>query len=265
MEKTHRARKRFGQNFLKDQHIINTIVAAAELQAGDRVVEIGPGQGALTHLILPQVSEMHIIEIDRDLAHTWDSLEPPGLHVHTGDALRLDWTTLLKNPPYKLIANLPYNISTQVLFKIIDQREYFSTLVLMFQKEVAERLRARAGSKEYGALTVLCQLWFDVGSIVTVGPQAFVPRPKVTSEVLRFKRRDNPKINIDNPDFFTRVVKAAFAQRRKTLRNTLQNQGFDASSVESAAQAIGLDLKRRGETLDIYEFGALVQALQRFA
>ncbi|MGC9518691.1 MAG: 16S rRNA (adenine(1518)-N(6)/adenine(1519)-N(6))-dimethyltransferase RsmA [Desulfuromonadaceae bacterium] len=263
MNRPHRARKRFGQNFLRDPNIIRTIISAAQLQPEDRVVEIGPGQGALTRGIAPHVAHMDLMEIDRDLAAEWENATPEGVVVHTGDALQLEWDEVLIHPPYKLVANLPYNISSPILFKIIEQRHLFSSLVLMFQKEVAQRLRAHPGTKNYGILTVLCQLWFDVESVIDVPPQAFAPRPKVDSEVLRFVRRAQPRAAVDDPHLFKRVVKAAFAQRRKTLRNSLTSQGFTPADIDAAAAHLSLDLKRRGETLDLAEFAALSHALQQ--
>lgn len=262
MTQDHRARKRFGQNFLRDQNVIRAIIAAARLGPDDKVVEIGPGRGALTHILAPEVAEMHLMEIDRDLAAEWETSTQAGVKVHTGDALQLEWRSFLCDPPYKLVANLPYNISSQILFKVIEHRELFSTLVLMFQKEVAQRLRAQPGTKNYGILTVLCQLWFDVEPVISVGPQAFTPQPKVDSEVLRFTNLEEPRVLVDDPRLFIRVVKAAFAQRRKTLRNTLQSQGFDAEDVDTAAAKIELDLKRRGETLELKEFATLSNALK---
>lgn len=263
MTQSHRARKRFGQNFLRDQNVIRAIIAAARLEPDDKVVEIGPGRGALTHILAPAVAQMHLMEIDRDLAAEWDAGTHAGVMVHTGDALQLEWRSFLCNPPYKLVANLPYNISSQILFKVIEHRELFSTLVLMFQKEVAQRLRAQPGTKNYGILTVLCQLWFDVEPVISVGPQAFTPQPKVDSEVLRFTNLEEPRVQVDDPRLFIRVVKAGFAQRRKTLRNTLQSQGFDAVAIDTAAAQIGIDLKRRGETLELEEFATLSNALNR--
>jgi 16S rRNA (adenine1518-N6/adenine1519-N6)-dimethyltransferase len=261
MTQSHRPRKRFGQNFLHDQNVIRAIVTAAKLEQYDKVLEIGPGRGALTHLIAPAVAEMHLMEIDRDLAAKWESQQYPGVHVHTADALKLDWGALLSAPPYKLVANLPYNISSQILFKVIEHRLLFSTLVLMFQKEVAQRLRAQAGTKNYGILTVLCHLWFDVDPVIHVGPQAFTPQPKVDSEVLRFRRLAEPRANVTEPLFFIQVVKSAFAQRRKTLRNSLQSQGFDTADLDATASHIGLNLQRRGETLNLTEFAALANTL----
>lgn len=262
MDKYHRPRKRFGQNFLHDQNIIAAIIAAAQLDSTDHVLEIGPGQGALTDKILPQVATLDIIEIDRDLAQSFVERNDEKLTIHVGDALRLNWEAILRGNNCKLIANLPYNISSQILFKMIDHRNHIQRMVLMFQKEVGDRLRAAPGSKEYGALTVLCQLWFDVSRVILVPPGSFRPPPKVVSEVLKFERLDQPRVDVDDPLFFRRVVKAAFAQRRKTLRNCLCAAGFDTALVDRVAQILDLDMGRRGETLDIEEFSLLAKQLQ---
>ncbi len=259
---SHRPRKRFGQNFLKDKNVIAATVAAAELTVEDHVLEIGPGQGALTDQMIDRVASLDIIEIDRDLATFFQARSETHLTVHVGDALRLDWAAILQHPPYKLVANLPYNISSQILFKMIAHRHLIERMVLMFQKEVGDRLRAAAGTKDYGALTVLCQLWFDVSRVALVPPTAFFPQPKVMSEVLCFKQREQPRAQVDDPAFFTRVVKASFAQRRKTLRNCLAAAGFSAEQLEQVTAQTGLDFGRRGETFTIEEFAQLTHALQ---
>nr|WP_320050837.1 16S rRNA (adenine(1518)-N(6)/adenine(1519)-N(6))-dimethyltransferase RsmA [uncultured Desulfuromonas sp.] len=259
---SHRPRKRFGQNFLKDKNVIAATIAAAELSSDDHVLEIGPGQGALTDQMISRVASLDIIEIDRDLATFFQARPESHLTVHVGDALRLDWAKILLNPPYKLVANLPYNISSQILFKMIDHRHLIERMVLMFQKEVGDRLRAQPGNKDYGALTVLCQLWFDVKSVVLVPPGAFYPPPKVMSEVLCFTKREQPRAEVDNASFFARVVKASFAQRRKTLRNCLGAAGFSPEQLERVTEQIGLDFSRRGETLTIEEFAQLSHVLQ---
>jgi len=262
MQKYHRPRKRFGQNFLHDQNIISAIISAAELKETDHVLEIGPGQGALTQRILPHVATLDIIEIDRDLAQGFVERNDDKLTIHIGDALRLDWQQVLRFDNYKLIANLPYNISSQVLFKIIEHRRHFERMVLMFQKEVGDRLRAQPGSKQYGALTVMCQLWFDVSRVVLVPPSSFRPPPKVMSEVLKFERLEQARVHVDDPIFFQRVVKASFAQRRKTLRNCLSAAGFSSSNIETAQVEAEIDMQRRGETLSIQEFADLALQLQ---
>ncbi len=262
METYHRPRKRFGQNFLHDQSVISAIIAAAQLNSTDHILEIGPGQGALTQRILPQVATLDIIEIDRDLAQSFVESNHDKLTVHVGDALRLDWREILRDDNYKLIANLPYNISTQILFKMMEHRQHFTRMVLMFQKEVGDRLRAQPGTKEYGALTVMCQLWFDVDRVLLVSPQSFRPPPKIMSEVLKFDRLEQPRVRVDDQEFFQRVVKAAFAQRRKTLRNCLHAAGFSKSSVDITQEAGTIDMRRRGETLSIQEFAQLATQLQ---
>ncbi|OQY18355.1 MAG: ribosomal RNA small subunit methyltransferase A [Desulfobacteraceae bacterium 4572_35.1] len=262
MEKYHRPRKRFGQNFLHDQNIIAAIIDAARLNQNDHVLEIGPGQGALTAKILPKVATLDIIEIDRDLAQTLVDRDDERLTVHVGDALRLDWDSILHADNYTLIANLPYNISSQILFKMIEHRNRIACMVLMFQKEVGDRLRAQPGSKEYGALTVMCQLWFDVSRVILVPPSAFRPAPKVISEVLKFERLPHARVEVDDAVFFSRVVKASFAQRRKTLRNCLCAAGFAPAVVDKVADNIDLDVGRRGETLTIQEFSVLAKQLR---
>ncbi len=258
----HRPKKRFGQNFLRDRNVVEQIIAAAELQNTDRVLEIGPGLGAMTDRMLELVEEVNVMEVDRDLAERMRAREDANLRVHEGDALVLEWQDLLPAPPYKLVANLPYNISSQILFRILDHRRLLGRLVLMFQKEVGDRLVAAAGTKEYGILSVFCQLWYDIRRVTLVPPGAFHPAPKVTSVVLRFDPLPEARVQIGDEAFFRRVVKGAFAQRRKTLRNSLVGSGFDAACVEAALATSAIDAGRRGETLSLKEFAMLAAALQ---
>jgi 16S rRNA (adenine1518-N6/adenine1519-N6)-dimethyltransferase len=257
----HRPRKRFGQNFLRDQHVLDRIVAAADLQANDRIMEIGPGLGALTGRLLATSLPVMAVEIDRDLGAALQSREEQNLDVRTGDVLRLDWTELLQNPPYKLIANLPYNISSQVLFKVLEHRQAFLRLVLMFQKEVGDRLLASEGTRDYGILSVLMQTWFRIERVVKVSPGAFFPPPKVDSVVLCFEPLAEPRLALNDEELFRKLVRGAFAQRRKTLRNSLLGSGWPAEQIDQALAAVGIDPGRRGETLQIEEFGALANVL----
>lgn len=257
----YRPKKRFGQNFLQDRSVVARILEAADLQPCDHVLEIGPGLGALTDRLLPQVARLHVIEVDRDLGERLQSRPEDNLEVHLGDALALDWEQLLPEPPYKLVANLPYNISSQILFKLLDHRQLFSRLVLMFQAEVGDRLRAGPGGKDYGILSVLCQVWFDVRQVVRVPPGAFYPPPKVNSVVLRFDALPQPRIPLADERFFRRVVKGAFSQRRKTLRNSLNGSGLGFDGLEEALRSAGIDPGRRAETLSLEEFGRLTQVL----
>jgi 16S rRNA (adenine1518-N6/adenine1519-N6)-dimethyltransferase len=258
----HRPKKRFGQNFLRDQQVVERILGAAELEHSDNLLEIGPGLGALTDRLLPCVGQLHVMELDRDLAASLQARPENNLQVHMGDALRLDWGELLTEPPYKLVANLPYNISSQILFKILDNRQLFSRLVLMFQQEVGDRLCAEPASKQYGILSVLCQNYFDVRRVVRVPPGAFFPPPKVHSVVLRFDALDQPRVAVTDERFFRRVVKGAFGQRRKTLRNSLQGAGLSFDGLVEAMAEIDIDAKRRAETLSLEEFGALAEMLR---
>jgi len=258
----HRPQKRFGQNFLHDTRVIDQILSAADLSSADRVLEIGPGLGVLTDRMLPKAGQVVVMEVDRNLVERLKHRTEANLAVFEGDALHLDWNSILAEPPYKLVANLPYNISSQILFKILDHRPLFSQLVLMFQKEVGDRLAAGPGTRDYGILSVLCQVWFDIRKVVNVPPGAFNPPPKVHSIVLEFQARDEPRVAIDDPGFFRKVVKASFAQRRKTLRNSLTGSGFSAENVDMALSRCGIDPGRRGETLSLTEFSQLARELK---
>jgi 16S rRNA (adenine1518-N6/adenine1519-N6)-dimethyltransferase len=259
----HRPKKRFGQNFLRDHSVIDRILAAAELGPTDQVLEIGPGMGALTDRMLPLVERLQVMELDRDLIAALEGRQAANLIIHEGDALRFDWPELLGPGPFKLVANLPYNISSQILFKLLDHRQLFSRAVLMFQKEVGDRIAASPGTRDYGILSVFCRLWFDVRRVVTVPPGAFHPPPKVTSVVLAFDPLAEARVLVADEPFFRRVVKAAFAQRRKTLRNTLAASGLGFPGFEARLAEAGIDPGRRGETLDLTEFAHLAELLRQ--
>lgn len=258
---SHRPRKRFGQNFLRDRSVIDKIMAAAALDSSDRVLEIGPGMGALTDRLLESGATLTAFEVDRDLGAELLARRDERLSVHVGDALKLDWTALLPAPPYKLVANLPYNISSQILFKILDHRALFAGLVLMFQKEVGDRIVAAPSTRDYGILSVLMQTWYQVERVVKVPPGAFFPPPKVDSVVLHFTPLDCPRAEVADETCYRRLVKGAFAQRRKTLRNSLVGSGFDAGEIDEALQMTAIDAGRRGETLTIEEFAALSRVI----
>lgn len=258
---SYRPKKRFGQNFLRDRNIVDKIIAAADLSPTDHVLEIGPGLGAMTDRMLPLAGQVTVMEIDRNLVAKMHQRSETNLRVIEGDALDLDWSTLLTDPPYKLVANLPYNISSQILFKIIDHRYLFSRLVLMFQKEVGDRIGAAPGSRDYGAVSVLCQLHFDVRRVTLVAPGCFSPPPKVDSVVLEINPLKAPRVDVPDEPLFRRVVKGAFAQRRKTLRNTLCGSGFEPEDLDRAFEHTGIDPGRRGETLSLEEFSRLTLAI----
>ncbi len=257
----YRTKKRFGQHFLHDQSIIDKIIGAAQLQAEQEVVEIGPGLGVLTDRMLPLAAQVHVFEIDRDLIERLNARQDPRLQVHAGDVLKLPLAQILAQPPYTLVANLPYNISTQIVFRLLEHRNLFRRMVLMFQREVGERLVAEPGGKDYGILSVLCQLWYEMRLVTLVKPGAFNPPPKVDSIVLDFTPLARPRVDPINEAFFLRVVKAAFTQRRKTLRNSLLAGQFSAVDIDRALQSTDIDPVRRGETLNLDEFSRLTKSL----
>jgi len=257
----HRFKKRFGQNFLQDRHVIERILAAAQLHPGEQVVEVGPGRGALTEPLLAASGAVTVCEIDPELIAYWNGRGLDGLKLLEGDVLEHDWSTLLSAPPYKMVANLPYNISTPILFKLIAHRELFSRLVLMFQREVGERLLAGPGCKEYGILSVLVQVWYDISKVVLVKPGSFYPPPRVDSLVLCFQPLEEPRVPLSGWDHFRCLVKAAFAQRRKSLRNTLSSGGWNREQIVAALEQAGIDSARRAETLSLEEFSRLSAAL----
>lgn len=261
---SHRPRKRFGQNFLHDQHVLDRIIEAADFQADDRILEVGPGPGALTSRLLATGLPVLAVEIDRDLGAALQARDEANLDVQIGDVLRIDWDELLQTPPYKLVANLPYNISSQILFKVLDHRHAFRRLVLMFQKEVGERLLAEEGTRNYGILSALIQPWFHIERVVKVPPGAFNPPPKVDSVVLCLEPLSEPRLDLRDEVLYRKLVKGAFAQRRKTLRNSLLGSGWAADLIDQAFLDAEINPGRRGETLNIEEFGALANLLSAY-
>ncbi len=256
----YRTKKRFGQHFLHDRSVIDKIIATAQLTPQQWVVEIGPGLGVLTDELLPRSAHVQVMEIDRDLIERLEARHDPRLTVHRGDVLKLPWREFLTHPPYVLVANLPYNISSQVVFRLIEQRDLFRQMVLMFQREVGERLVASPGGKDYGILSVLTQLWFDITAVTLVKPGAFSPPPKVDSIVLNFIPLETPRVDPVDEALFRQVVKAAFTQRRKTVRNSFLASGFCAEEIDSALTYAEISPGRRGETLSLQNFSDLTHA-----
>lgn len=256
----YQTKKKFGQHFLHDPTIIDKIITAARLDSDQRVLEIGPGLGVLTDRLLLDSRQVVVMEIDRDLTERLRQRNEPRLTVCEGDVLRLNWHELLAEPPYTLVANLPYNISSQVVFRILEHRHLFQRLVLMFQREVAQRLTAEPGGRDYGILSVLCQLWYDIDRVALVKPGAFTPPPKVDSMVLSFIPLAQPRVDPVDEVLFKRLVKAAFTQRRKTLRNSLLAAGLTAQTIDPCLAAAGIAPGCRGETLTLKDFSALTHA-----
>jgi 16S rRNA (adenine1518-N6/adenine1519-N6)-dimethyltransferase len=250
---SHRPRKRFGQNFLESQTVIDRIVASIAPARADRVVEIGPGMGALTAPLLERVDRLDVVELDRDLVATLaERLDhPPGLTIHAADALSFDFRPLADDGPIRVVGNLPYNISTPLLFHLLDQAEIIRDMHFMLQKEVVDRICAEPGGKTWGRLGVMTQLRADATRLFTVPPGAFRPPPKVDSAIVRLVPRALPDDERNALPALDRVVRAAFSQRRKTLRNTLKDlvdgDGFDQAGIDPAlrAERLSLDEFRR--------------------
>ena len=251
----HRARKRFGQNFLHDPIVIRKIVQAIDPQPDDHLVEIGPGQAALTIPLLRAVGRMDAIEIDRDLIPiVQERCAPYGeLSLHNVDALKFDFAALKTDErSLHLVGNLPYNISTPILFHLLESRRVIADMHFMLQKEVVERMAAAPGSRTYGRLSVMLQAWCEVARLFDIGPGAFKPAPKVDSSIVRLVPRRDETVAIADPERFAALVRAAFAQRRKTLRNNLKGL-VEASRIE----ALGIDPGCRAETLGVADFKRL--------
>ncbi|ADC62518.1 16S rRNA (adenine(1518)-N(6)/adenine(1519)-N(6))-dimethyltransferase RsmA [Allochromatium vinosum] len=251
----HRARKRFGQNFLHDPLVIDRIHAAIDARPGERLVEIGPGQGAITQGLLTRAGALDVIELDRDLIEPLrQRLGGLGeLRIHNADALDFDLRTLADSEgTLRLVGNLPYNISTPLLFHFLDQLDALQDMHLMLQKEVVERIAAEPGDKTYGRLSVMIQSRCAAASLFRIGPGAFKPAPKVESAFLRLRPLRPLPHPIDDPRLHGRIVAAAFGQRRKTLRNSLSGV-VDLDIIEAA----GIDPKRRAEELDVASYTRL--------
>lgn len=251
----HLPRRRFGQNFLVDRSVIGKIVAAIDPGAGDRLVEIGPGQGALTQALLERVRHLHAVEIDRDLAaglHT--RFTPEQLSLHVGDALAFDFAAL--GTDLRVVGNLPYNISSPLLFRLTDYIDRIRDCHFMLQLEVVERMAAPAGDKTYGRLSVMLQYWYRIERLLRVAPGSFRPAPKVESAVVRMTPQRPLPVVARDYGVFTRVVAAAFSHRRKTLRNALRDL-----APEGAYAAAGVDPALRPEMLEVAAFVRLADAI----
>lgn len=257
----HQPRKRFGQHFLHDPGVIRRIVAAIAPQPQDRMVEIGPGLGALTSPLLAALNELHAIEIDRDAIRQLRELtrDDPRLRIHSADVLEFSLAHIYEGQSedtrLRLVGNLPYNISTPLLFHLIEQRRHILDMHFMLQKEVVDRMAAAPDSDHYGRLTVMLAPWVRVEPLFDIGPGAFRPPPKVVSTVVRLTPHSVP-LDIGEPRHFATVVAAAFSQRRKTLRNSLKPL-LDTEDIVAA----GIDPGLRAEVLSPAEFVALSRRL----
>jgi len=257
---SHAPRKRFGQNFLHDPGIIGRIVDAVRPLPDEHLVEIGPGQGAITLPLLEAAGRLTAIELDRDLVQPLQNRcrNAGELTVHSADALRFDFCSLADDAALRIVGNLPYNISTPLLFHLLDQSRCIRDMHFMLQKEVVERMAARPGGGQYGRLSVMLQYRCKVSPLFIIGPGAFTPPPKVDSAFVRLEPFDRPPVQVTDETVFAAVVRQAFAQRRKTLRNALRGL-LDADEIRLA----GIDPALRAETLDLEAFAALANRAAR--
>jgi 16S rRNA (adenine1518-N6/adenine1519-N6)-dimethyltransferase len=250
----HRARKRFSQNFLVDEGVIARIAAAIAPRRDDRMVEIGPGRGALTDLLVDAVEALTVIEIDRDLVRGLRQRHP-GLEIIEGDALKVDYATLSPDGrPYRVVGNLPYNISTPLMFRLLEYAPLIEDAYFMLQEEVVQRLSAVPGEKAWGRLGIMVQYHCVVERLFGVPREAFEPRPGVDSRIVRLVPHDRPPFPADDRRTFEQVVRAAFSQRRKTLRNGLKTLAGEAAPRIALLEAAGVDLSVRPETLSVQAF-----------
>ncbi len=259
----HTPRKRFGQNFLVDQQVIEKIVASIDPRKDDTIVEIGPGQGALTRPLLASGCQLHVVEIDRDLIakmrleNIHEQHHEKRFHLHQADALQVDLGAVAGTGEFKLIGNLPYNISTPLIFHTFNWRAQISEMVFMLQKEVVARMAATSSDgKTYGRLSVMTQYYCKVEPLFMVPPDAFFPAPKVDSAIVRLTPYKDLPVAVDNEVRFDEVVKAAFGMRRKTLRNALK-----AIINTEKIIAAGIDPAARAEQLSLEDFAALANML----
>ena len=243
-----RAKKSLGQNFLQDESVIQRIVDALDLTADDTVIEIGPGRGALTEKLIERAGKVIAIEFDRDMVAFLSDRFGDELQIVPGDVLDIDLRDLTSGKETKLLGNLPYNISTPILQRLIDHRDLFSTLVLMFQREVVDRINAKPGTSDRGYLSVLVEAAFEVERLFDVPPAAFQPVPKVWSALVRLTPKESL---ITDSGAFRRLLSIAFAQKRKTIFNNLRSHVIDAAASLATA---GIDTTRRAETLTLDEW-----------
>ncbi len=260
-------KKSLGQNFLVDTNILHNIVEAAELSKERAVIEIGPGIGALTEQLCRAAGKVMAIEIDQRLLPILeDTLSPYGnVEVVHGDVLKLNLKQLVANrlagyEEISVVANLPYYVTSPILMKLLEERLPLKQIVVMIQKEVADRIAAKPGSKDYGSLSVAAQFYAEAEIAMNVPASVFIPKPNVDSAVLKLSIREKPAVDVTDEELFFRVVRASFAQRRKTILNNLMSNLAGKEQKEMVIQALetaGIEPSRRGETLSIEEFAKL--------
>lgn len=254
--------KKLGQNFLIKRGIVDEIVHAAELTPGEPVLEVGPGIGTLTQGLAQSGADVTAIELDRRLLEVLDTTlaSYENVRIVHGDVLKLDVPTIMNHKPFKVVANLPYYITTPIIMSLLESKLPIERLVVMVQKEVALRMVAKPGTKDYGALSVAVQYYTEPDIVLDVPPKSFLPAPVVTSSVIRCVLRDKPPVDVIDEKLFFRVVKAGFAQRRKTFSNTMKTTGLSKDRIEELLAKANIDGQRRGETFTLQEFADVANA-----
>ena len=248
---SHQARKRFGQNFLVDAQIVSRIVSTISPKKSDDIVEIGPGKGALTFPLLDHLDKLSVIEIDRDLISFLKLKKQEKLTIYEADALKFDYGLISNN--LRIVGNLPYNISSPLLFYLLSRRNQIIDMTFMLQKEVVDRIVARHGSKTYGRLSVMMQTFFEVESMFAVPKESFDPQPKIESAILYLKTRTKPLT--ENSKLLEKIVKISFSQRRKTLKNCLK--------LILSQEQTKIDLSQRAEMLSVENFITLMKDYEK--
>ncbi len=262
-----RPKKRLGQHFLSDKNIITKIIRAAELKDGERVLEIGPGRGALTTALIEAGADLIAIEFDSSLIDGLNKCFGPSgrFRLIHADAVKIPFQEVLADggeaSKVKVVANLPYNISGPILAKFVEDRALFSSMTIMLQKEVADRLLAEPSTKDYGALTIIVRAFMTVRRAFNVPPSCFIPPPKVDSTVITMVPREKTLVTPDIEAAFKKVTKGAFLQRRKTIRNSLKGAGFEPEDLDLAFASTGISPTCRGETLTVTELVGLTKVL----
>ena len=258
--------KKLGQNFLIKRGIVDEIVKAADLQEGEPVLEIGPGIGTLTQGLAQSGANVTAIQLDTRLLEVLDTTlaQYSNVTIVHGDVLKLDVPSIMNNEPFKVVANLPYYITTPIIMSLLESRLPIERLVVMVQKEVALRMVAKPGTKDYGALSVAVQYYTMPDIVLDVPPKSFLPAPAVTSSVIRCVLRDKPPVDVVDEKLFFRVVKAGFAQRRKTFVNSMKTTGLSKDRIEELLAKANIDGQRRGETFTLQEFADVANAWAAF-
>ena len=260
--------KRFGQNFLIDAHVVNKIVAAADITKDDIVLEIGPGIGTMTQYLAEAAGHVYAVEIDKNLLPVLDETlsEYDNVTVVNNDILKVDIRELVSDREVKVVANLPYYITTPIIMGLFENHIPASSITVMVQKEVAMRMQAGPGSKDYGALSLAVQYYAKPYIVANVPPNCFMPRPNVGSAVIRLTKHEKPPVEVEDEALMFRLIRASFNQRRKTLQNGIHNAAnlsFSKEHVVDALNALGLPESVRGEALTLEQFAALANELKK--